>query len=309
MLDRIILFSIKNKIIVGFFTLILIVWGIWSATKLPIDAIPDITNNQVQIITVTPTLASQEVEQLITFPIEQSIANLPDIEETRSISRFGLSVVTVVFKDKVDIYFARQLISEKLKEAQEDIPAGLGKPEMAPVSTGLGEVYQYIIHPKKGSENKYSSKDLREMQDWIVARHLNGTPGVAEINSFGGELKQYEVAINPDRLIAMNVNISEVFSALEGNNQNTGGAYIEKQPNVFFIRAIGTVNSLDDIGNIMIKNTNSVPLFIKDVAEVRFGHAVRYGALTYNGEVDAVGGVVMMLKGENSNDVVKRVKE
>lgn len=309
MLDRIILFSIKNKIIVGFFTLILIVWGIWSATKLPIDAIPDITNNQVQIITVTPTLASQEVEQLITFPIEQSIANLPDIEETRSISRFGLSVVTVVFKDKVDIYFARQLISEKLKEAQEDIPAGLGKPEMAPVSTGLGEVYQYIIHPKKGSENKYSSKDLREMQDWIVARQLNGTPGVAEINSFGGELKQYEVAINPDRLIAMNVNISEVFSALEGNNQNTGGAYIEKQPNVFFIRAIGTVNSLDDIGNIMIKNTNSVPLFIKDVAEVRFGHAVRYGALTYNGEVDAVGGVVMMLKGENSHDVVQRVKE
>ncbi|HNJ61067.1 MAG TPA: CusA/CzcA family heavy metal efflux RND transporter [Chitinophagales bacterium] len=309
MLDRIILFSIKNKIIVGFFTLILIVWGIWSATKLPIDAIPDITNNQVQIITVTPTLASQEVEQLITFPIEQSIANLPDIEETRSISRFGLSVVTVVFKDKVDIYFARQLISEKLKEAQEDIPAGLGKPEMAPVSTGLGEVYQYIIHPKKGSENKYSSKDLREMQDWIVARHLNGTPGVAEINSFGGELKQYEVAINPDRLIAMNVNISEVFSALEGNNQNTGGAYIEKQPNVFFIRGIGTVNSLDDIGNIMIKNINGVPSFIKDVADVRFGHAVRYGALTYNGEVDAVGGVVMMLKGENSNDVVKRVKE
>ncbi|HNC65304.1 MAG TPA: efflux RND transporter permease subunit, partial [Chitinophagales bacterium] len=199
MLDRIILFSIKNKIIVGFFTLILIIWGIWSATKLPIDAIPDITNNQVQIITVSPTLASQEVEQLITFPIEQSIANLPDIEETRSISRFGLSVVTVVFKDKVDIYFARQLISEKLKEAQEDIPAGLGKPEMAPVSTGLGEVYQYIIHPKKGSEKKYNSKDLRAMQDWIVARQLNGTPGVAEINSFGGELKQYEVAINPDR--------------------------------------------------------------------------------------------------------------
>lgn len=188
MLDSIIKFSIKNKFIIGIMTLILIIWGVWSASKLPIDAVPDITNNQVQIFTSTPTLASQEVEQLVTFPIEQSIANIPNIEEIRSISRFGLSVITVVFKEDVDIYFARQLINEKLKEAYEAIPQGIGTPEMAPVSTGLGEVYQYIIHPKEGSEDKYTAKDLRTMQDWIVARQLYGTPGIAEVNSFGESL-------------------------------------------------------------------------------------------------------------------------
>ncbi len=294
---------------IGIMTLLLIIWGTWSATKLPIDAVPDITNNQVQIITVCPTLAGQEVEQLVTFPIEQSIANIPDLEETRSISRFGLSVITVVFKDDVDIYFARQLVNEKLKQAEEKIPKGIGTPELAPVSTGLGEVYQYIIHPKKGSEKKYNAKDLRTMQDWIVARQLYGTKGIAEVNSFGGELKQYEVAVNPSRLRAMGVSIPEIFTALEQNNQNTGGAYIDKKPNAYFIRGIGLATSLDDIRNIAVKNTGSVPIFIKDIANVRYGNAVRYGALTYNGEVDAVGGVVMMLKGENSNEVVKRIKE
>jgi len=309
-LDSIIKFSIKNKLVIGIMTLLLILWGSWSATKLPIDAVPDITNNQVQIITLCPTLAGQEVEQLVTFPIEQSIANLPDLEEIRSISRFGLSVITVVFDDDVDIYFARQLVNEKLKEAEEKIPKGIGTPELAPVSTGLGEVYQYIIHPKKGSEHKYNAKDLRTMQDWIVARQLNGTKGIAEVNSFGGELKQYEVAVNPNRLKAMGVSVTDIFNALEKNNQNTGGAYIDKKPNAYFIRGIGLVTSLEDVKNIAVKNTNgSIPIFIKDVAEVRFGNAVRYGALTYNGEVDAVGGVVMMLKGENSNEVVKRIKE
>ncbi len=291
-------------------TLLLIIWGIWSATKLPIDAVPDITNNQVQIITVCPTLAGQEVEQLVTFPIEQSIANVPDIEETRSISRFGLSVITVVFKEDVDIYFARQLISEQLKQAVEEIPKGVGTPEMAPVSTGLGEVYQYILHPKKGSENKYTSKELRTMQDWIVRRQLNGTPGVAEVNSFGGELKQYEVAIDPNRLKAMDISITDIFTALEKNNQNTGGAYIDKKPNAYFIRGIGIVTSLEDVKNIPVKNnTGSVPIFIKDVADVQFGKAVRYGAMTYNGKVDAVGGIVMMLKGANSNEVVNNIKD
>ncbi|RMZ61075.1 CusA/CzcA family heavy metal efflux RND transporter [Chryseobacterium nematophagum] len=309
MLDKIIKFSIKNKIIIGVMTLLLMVWGVWSATRLPIDAVPDITNNQVQIITVCPTLAGQEVEQLVTFPIEQSIANIPDIEETRSISRFGLSVITVVFKDDVDIYFARQLINEKLKDASEEIPKGIGTPELAPVSTGLGEVYQYVIHPKKGSENKYNAKELRTMQDWIVRRQLNGTPGVAEINSFGGQLKQYEVAIDPNRLKAMGVSITDIFTALEKNNQNTGGAYIDKKPNAYFIRGIGIVTSLEDVKNIAVKNeTGSVPIFIKDVANVRFGSAIRYGAMTYDGKVDAVGGVVMMLKGVNSNEVVSNIK-
>lgn len=309
MLDRIIKFSIQNKIIIGLMTLVWIIWGIWSASRLPIDAVPDITNNQVQIYTTCPTLASQEVEQLVTFPIEQSIANIPDIEEVRSISRFGLSVITVVFKENVDIYFARQLIGEKLKEAEEAIPPNTGRPEMAPVSTGLGEVYQYIIHPKKGSEHKYSAKDLRTMQDWIVARQLIGTPGIAEVNSFGGELKQYEVAVDPNRLRAMGIGINDLFDALEQNNQNTGGAYIDKKPNAYFIRGIGMVTSLEDIENIAVKNSGAIPVFIKDVAKVHFGYATRYGALTYNGEVDAVGGVVMMLKGENSNEVVNRIKE
>ncbi len=309
MLNKIIHFSIKNKLVIAVGTIALIIWGVWSATKLPIDAVPDITNNQVQIITISPTLASQEVEQFVTYPIEQSLANLPDLEEMRSISRFGLSVITVVFHDDIDVYFARQLINEKLKEAEEKIPKGMGKPELAPVSTGLGEIYQYTIHPKKGAEDKYSAMDLRTMQDWIVARQLYGTAGIAEVNSFGGELKQYEVAVNPDRLKAMNVTIPEIFTALEKNNQNTGGAYIDKKPNAYFIRGIGLVTSLDDIKNISVKTSNlGIPVLINDVAEVKLGYAVRYGALTYNGQREAVGGIVMMLKGANSAEVVARVK-
>ncbi|PID94556.1 MAG: CusA/CzcA family heavy metal efflux RND transporter [Bacteroidales bacterium] len=310
MLEKIIRFSIKNKLVVCLFTVALVVWGVWSATRLPIDAVPDITNNQVQIITVSPTLAGQEVEQFVTFPIEQSITNLPNIDEIRSISRFGLSVVTVVFKDEVDIYFARQLVSERLKEALENIPNGVGTPELAPVSTGLGEIYQYIIRNKEDAKQKYSDQDLRTIQDWIVARQLYGIEGVAEINSFGGKLKQYEVSIDPYRLKAMNVSITDIFEALQSNNENTGGAYIDKKPNAYFIRGIGLVSSLEDVGNITIKNpTGNTPILIKDVATVRFGSAIRYGGITYNGEGEVVGGIVMMLKGENSNTVVKRVKQ
>lgn len=309
MLNTIIKFSIKNKLIVGLLVLALIAWGLWSAGKLPVDAVPDITNNQVQVITLTPTLAAQETEQLVTYPIEQSLANLPDLEEMRSISRFGLSVITVVFHDDVDIYFARQLINEKLKEATEKIPKGIGTPELAPVSTGLGEIYQYVLHPKKGAENKYSAMDLRTMQDWIVARQLYGTPGVAEVNSFGGMLKQYEVAVAPYRLKAMNVTIPEIFTALEKNNENTGGAYIDKKPNAYFIRGIGLVSSMDDIRNIVIKKVNNIPILIRDVAEVKAGSAIRYGSVSYNGEKEVVGGIVMMLKGANSATVVRSVKE
>ncbi len=310
MLDTIISFSIKNKFVVLLLTLVLIIWGVWSATKLQIDAVPDITNNQVQIITACPTLAGQEVERLVTSPIERGLANLPDLEELRSISRFGLSVITVVFDEDVDIYFARQLINEKLKEATRDIPPDIGTPELAPVSTGLGEVYQYIIHPAESAERKYSAMDLRVMQDWIVARQLYGTPGIAEVNSFGGLLKQYEVALDPNKLQAMQITVPEVFTALKKNNENTGGAYIDKKPNAYFIRGVGLINSFDDIKNIVVKsNPNDIPILIKDVAEVRLGSAPRYGAMTYNGEKDAVGGVIMMLKGANSADVVQRIKE
>ncbi len=308
MLNRIIRASIQHKAVVGILTLLLIVWGAWSATQLPIDALPDITNNQVQIITNCPTLAAQEVEQGVTSPIEQRIANLPNLKETRSISRFGLSVITVVFTEDMDLYLARQLLGEKLQEAARDIPPAIGIPELAPLSTGLGEVYQYILRPKKGSEAKYSPTELRTLQDWIVARQLAGTPGIAEVNSFGGRVKQYEVAIDPARLRAAGISIPEVFTALESNNQNTGGAYISKGPNAYFIRGVGLATTLEDVGNIPVSSAGSVPVLVKDIAEVQLGSAIRYGALTYNGEMEVAGGVVMMRKGENSNAVVKAVK-
>lgn len=309
MLNKIILFSIKNKLVVGIFILGLIIWGGYSLSKLPIDAVPDITNNQVQVITLSPSLAAQEVEQLISFPIEQTMATIPEIQEIRSISRFGLSVVTIVFHDDADIYWARTQVAERLTEARNNIPEGVGEPEMAPISTGLGEIYQYVVHPKKGYEDKYGPMELRTVQDWIIRRQLLGTPGVAEVNSFGGFLKQYEIALNVDRLRSYNISTSDIFQALRNNNQNTGGSYIDKKPNAYFIRSEGLISSLSDIEKIVIKNTGSgIPVTIRDVAAVRYGTANRYGALTRDNK-EAVGGIVMMLKGSNSNQVVGRVKE
>jgi len=310
MLDAIIRFSIRNKLVIGFFTLALIAWGIWSTSQIPVDALPDITNNQVQVITKAPTLAAQEVEQLITYPVERSLSNLPDITEMRSMSRFGLSVITIVFKESVNVYFARQLIAEKLNEVQEQIPKGTGRPEMAPVTTGLGEIYQYILHPKKGSEHKYSAMDLRTMQDWIVTRQLYGITGVAEVTAFGGVAKQFEVALDPDKLKAMDVTIPEVFTALEKNNQNTGGAYIDKKPNAYFIRGVGLMSGIPDIENTIIKRqANGVPILVKNIAKIQLGSPPRYGAMTYNGEKEVVGGIVLMTKGANSAEVVGLVKE
>ncbi len=310
MLDRIILFSINNKLVIGVMTVAMICWGIWSANQLPIDAVPDITNNQVQIITQSPALAAQEVERLITFPIELNVATIPDIEEVRSISRFGLSVVTIVFNDKTDIYWARQQVSERLKTAETEIPAGVGIPELGPVSSGLGEIYQYIIRPEKGYEKKYSAMELRSIQDWVIRRQLLGTKGVADVSSFGGQLKQYEVAINPDKLRSMNTTIAEIFNALEANNQNTGGAYIDKNPSAWFIRTEGLATSLTDIEEIVVKNTSTgMPVLIKDLATVQYGSAIRYGAMTRGSQGEVVGAVVLMLKGENSNEVIRNVKE
>ncbi|TRW26483.1 efflux RND transporter permease subunit [Flavobacterium zepuense] len=309
MLDKIIHFSIHNKFIIGLFTLALIAVGSYSAYNLPIDALPDITNNQVQIITSSPTLATQEVEQFITYPIEQSVKPIPNVIELRSISRFGLSVVTVVFKENVDIYWARAQISERIKEAEEVMPKGLGTPEMAPISTGLGEIYQYVVFPKKGYESKFNATELRTIQDWIIKPQLIGTPGVAEVNTLGGNLKQYEIAVQPDRLKSMNVTIAEIFSALEANNENTGGAYIDKKPYAYFIRGIGMVSGIDDINKIVIKNQNGIPILVRDVAKVHIGSGIRYGAVTKDGKGEEVSGMVMMLKGENSGQVVARVKE
>lgn len=309
MLDVVIRFSIRNKLIVGIFTMVLVAWGTYSLTRLPIDALPDITNNQVQIITLSPTLATQEVEQIITYPIEQAIKPIPKIIELRSISRFGLSVVTVVFEEKVDLYWARAQISERLKEAEKVIPKGLGSPELAPISTGLGEIYQYVVYPKPGYEKKYSAMQLRTIQDWIIRPQLVGTKGVAEVNTLGGFLKQYEIAVEPDKLRSMNTTITEIFEALEKNNENTGGAYIDKKPYAYFIRGIGMVNNKEDIKKIVVKNQNGIPILIRDVATVNEGSSIRYGAVTKDGKGEEVSGVVMMLKGENSAEVVTRVKE
>lgn len=310
MINRIIHFSIHNKFVIGIGTLALIAAGVWSFTKLPIDAVPDITNNQVQIITLSPTLATAEVEQYISAPIEIAVKTIPDLVELRSISRFGLSVVTVVFDEDKDIWLARQQITEKLKEVEENLPIGVGSPELAPVSTGLGEVYQYVVEPKPGYESKFNAMDLRTIQDWIVKRQLAGIPGVAEVNSFGGLMKQYEVAVNPQRLNAAGLTITDVFEALENSNQNTGGAYIERNSQFYFIRGEGVIRSLDDLQRIVvIRRGGGAPLTIADVAEVRFGSATRYGAVTENGNGEVVTGIVMMLKGANSSAVVNAVKE
>ena len=310
MLNKIIQFSIKNKLIICLMVLILIGWGAYSIKQLPIDAVPDITNNQVQILTASPSNGAEDIERFVSYPVEQTMSTIPGIEEVRSFSRFGLSVVTVVFKENVEIYWARQQVNERLTQAIESIPKGMGKPELAPLTTGLGEIYQYVIHTKKGFENKYNATDLRTIQDWIVRRQLLGVEGIADVSSFGGFLKQYEIAINPDKLKSMNISIKDIFTALEKNNQNTGGSYIDKKPNAYFIRSEGLIKSIRDIENIVVKtNENSIPVLIRNVAVVRIGAATRYGAMTRNDEGEVVGAVVMMLKGANSSKVIKNVKE
>jgi len=310
MLNKIISFSIKQKLIIGLFILFLIGYGSYEVTQLPIDAVPDITNNQVQIITSAPSLGATDIERLVTFPIEQVNSNIPGLLELRSFSRFGLSVVSLVFEDDVDVYWARQQVQERLQNVKDQIPKGVGIPSLGPITTGLGEIYQYIVKAKKGYEEKYTDTELRTIQDWIVRRDLLRVEGIADVSSFGGKLKQYEIAIHTDKLNAFGITISDVFNAVDNNNENTGGAYIEKQSSVLFIRTEGLINSIEDIGAIPIKlNANGTPLLVRDVAEVKFGHAIRYGAMTYNGEGEVAGAIVMMVKGGNSSQIIKNVKE
>jgi cobalt-zinc-cadmium resistance protein CzcA len=309
MFEKIISFSIRNKVTIGIMTLVLILAGVYSAYHLPVDAQPDITNNQVQIITQSPSLGAQEVEQFITAPIELTMANIAGIIEKRSISRSGISVITIVFNDNVDIYWARAQVNAQLKEAENSIPEGLGEPMLAPITTGLGEIYQYVIHTKKGYEKKYTAMDLRTIQDWLVRTQLAGTVGVAEVSGWGGYVKQYEVALDNDKLNALGLTIPDVYTALEKNNENTGGSYIEQQSNAYFIRGLGQVENLDDIRKIVVKNTTGSPILIRDVADVQFGSATRYGAVTRNGEGEVVAGVTLMLKGENFSQVIQNVKE
>lgn len=309
MFKKIVHFSVRKKLFVALTTLFLLIGGIYSMLTLPIDAVPDITNNQVQIVTVSPTLAPQEVEQLITFPIEVAMSNIMNVEEIRSVSRFGLSLVTVVFKENVPTLDARQLINEQIQAVSGDIPTELGTPELMPITTGLGEIYQYVLKVAPGYEKKYDAMELRTIQDWIVKRQLSGIPGIVEINSFGGYLKQYEVAIDPDALYSLNITIGDVFEALNRNNQNTGGSYIEKVNKAYYIRSEGMITDLHDIEKIVVTNRGGIPVHVSDIATVRFGAPKRFGAMTKDGEGECVGGIAMMLKGANANMVTKELEK
>lgn len=309
MIDKIIAFSIKQKIIIGTFTLILIGAGLYSAVNLPIDAVPDITNNQVQIITASPTLGALETERFITYPIEIAMSNIPDVIELRSTSKPGISVVTVVFKDNVDTYFARNLVFQKLNEAVENIPEGLGKPELAPISSGLGEIYQYIVRAEDPNDTTYNLLELREIQDWIVKRQLLGTPGVAEVNSFGGFEKQFQILIDADALKAFDLTLSDIYKAVTENNSNVGGSYIEKGAEQYSIRGKGLVKNISDLENIIVKNDHLTPILVKNVAKVEYGGGLRNGAVTQDGKGEVVSGIVMMLKGANSREVANTVHE
>lgn len=308
MFQAIVRFAVTKKLFIGLTTLFLLAGGIYSMLTLPVDAVPDITNNQVQIVTVSPTLAPQEVEQLITFPIEVAMSNIMNVDEIRSVSRFGLSVVTVVFKESVPILDARQLINEQIQTVAGEIPPELGTPEMMPITTGLGEIYQYTLDVAPGYEDRYDAMELRTIQDWIVKRQLSGIPGIVEINSFGGYLKQYEVAVDPDALYSLNITIGDVFEALSRNNQNTGGSYIEKINRAYYIRSEGMISSLQDIENIVVTNRGGIPIRVSDVGTVKFGSAKRFGAMTRDGKGECVGGIAMMLKGANANVVTKELE-
>lgn len=308
MFQKLITYSIRHKLVIGVLSIALAIWGIWSLVHLPFDSTPDITDNQVQVITQAPSLGAQEVEQYVTTPVEMALANIPRIQERRSISRSGLSVITLVFDDAADIYWARSQVSQVVEQLEKELPKNT-ETEMGPIATGLGEIYHYTIRAKEGYEHKYSLTQLRTMQDWIVRKQLSGTPGVAEVSGWGGYVKQYEVAINTNQLNASGVSVSEVFDALQRNNANTGGSYIEQNSNQYYIRGIGVVKNLEDVANITVKTVDGTPVKVGDVAKVQLGHATRFGAVTRNGEGEVVAGIAIMLKGENFQEVIKNVKE
>ena len=308
MFQKLITYSIRHKLVIGVLSIALAIWGVWSLVHLPFDSTPDITDNQVQVITQAPSLGAQEVEQYVTTPVEMALANIPRIQERRSISRSGLSVITLVFDDAADIYWARSQVSQVVEQLEKELPKNT-ETEMGPIATGLGEIYHYTIRAKEGYEHKYSLTQLRTMQDWIVRKQLSGTPGVAEVSGWGGYVKQYEVAINTDQLNASGISVSEVFEALQRNNANTGGSYIEQNSNQYYIRGIGVVKNLEDVANITVKTVDGTPVKVGDVAKVQLGHATRFGAVTRNGEGEVVAGIAIMLKGENFQEVSKNVKE
>ena len=307
MIDAIVGFSLRNRVLIGALVLALIGWGLWSLARLPIDAVPDVTNNQVQVITRCPSLAPLEVEQLVSAPIELATASIPGLVEQRSISRFGLSVVTLVFTDETDVYWARQQVSERLLQVREQIAPRYGSPELGPVSTGLGEIYQYVLRPKPGAR-AWSAMELRDVQDWVLRRGLLGTEGVADVASFGGQVREYQAKADPERLRAREVTLEQLYAAVATGTGNSGGTYIERQGMAYFIRGVGQITSLDDLAQTVVTERAGVPVLVRDVAEVGYGAAVRYGALSMNGEGEVVGGIVLMRKGANSSEVIAAVK-
>jgi len=304
-MDRLIDLSLRYKFLVLVLTVVVIGAGVNSMLRLPIDAVPDVTPNQVLVLTSAPGLGPLEVERSVTFPVETSMSGLPGIAEIRSVSRFGLSSVTIFFNEDIDVYFARRLVLERLPDAREAIPAGFGTPTMGPISTGLGEIYQFEVRG-----DKYSAMELRSILEWDIAFKLRSVPGVVEINTYGGELKTYEVQLDPDKLVAFNVSLDQVFTAIEKNNANTGGAFIERAQEQYVVRGEGLVESLSDVDNIVVATTGEgTPVFVKNLGQTVLAPQVRQGAVTRDGRGEIVTGVVMMLMGENSRVVAERVKE
>ncbi len=308
MVNHIINWSLENRFVVMLLAVVLLGVGFVSVASLPLDAVPDLTNIQVQILTTSPSLGPVEVEQFITFPVENAMSGLPRVSEIRSISRFGLSAVTVAFEDGTDIYWARNLINERLQQARENIPPGMGDPQMGPIATGMSEIYQFEVRAKPGYS--YSLMDLRTILDWQIAFQLRSVPGVIEVNTFGGQLKTYEVQIDPNRLFNYDISLNRVFEALQENNANAGGGYIVRGPEQRVLRGEGLVGSLEDIQNIVLDSrSDGTAIKVSDIGEVRFAPMLRQGAVTRDGDREAVTGMVMMLMGANSRQVVADVKE
>ncbi|MFA7361676.1 MAG: CusA/CzcA family heavy metal efflux RND transporter [Candidatus Kapaibacterium sp.] len=311
MLEKIISASLNQKGLVIFVCLLIVVFGLYSFLKLPIDAFPDVTNIQVEVVSYADGLSAIEIERSVTYPIEMSMRGLPGVKQMRSVTKFGLSLITIVFEDDVDIYFARQLVFERLDEAKDNVPDGVDV-SMGPIATVMGEIYQFTLEgnmPQDELQKKEYLTELRTLQEWVVNPQLKSVAGVNEINSFGGYFKQYQVIISPEKLLKYNLTVDDIFSSIEKNNQNVGGNIIEKYSDQYIVRGVGLVKSITDINNIVLKSFQGTPTFLKDVAVIRIGEAVRQGAAMINGKDEAVGGIVMMLRGENSRDVVERVKE
>ncbi len=307
MVQRIIHWSLHNRFIVLIASLLILGMGFVAATQIPLDAVPDLTNVQVQVLTNSPALGPEEVEQFITFPIENAMSGVPNVDEIRSISRFGLSAVTVTFHDGTDIYWARNQVNERLQRARENIPPGMGTPELGPIATGMSEIYQFEVRSKPGF--KYTLSELRSMLDWQIAFQLRSVQGVVEVNTFGGELKTYEIQVDPAQLQNYGISFADVFKALDENNGNSGGGYIAHGAEQRLVRGQGLVNSLEDIQNIVLESRDGTPIRIKDIGEARFAPMLRQGAVTRDGDREAVIGMVMMIMGGNSRKVVEEVKE